>query len=182
MKEMMPGSDVDCQVDYARKLRLLTTTNWPTAKIVWTMQGYKLVNKIKPTSSRREATVILSIISEIRQKLAVNFLDCPFFESYTGVALEERAASSMTYLVVGSPLATSLAETMSKLGIETKAVAVQEWRVNSCNVNMLEEKTRVAMKDCKLSTVILVGLENSIYQAQTKDGYSMPIRKTIAGD
>jgi hypothetical protein len=38
------------------------------------------------------------------------------------------------------------------------------------------------MKDYKPSTVILVGLESSIYQAQTEDGYSMPTRKTIASD
>jgi hypothetical protein len=62
MKTVMPGSDAD----YARKLRLPASTNWPTAKPVWTMQGFKLVNRIRSTSSGREATVILRMINKMR--------------------------------------------------------------------------------------------------------------------
>jgi hypothetical protein len=71
---------------------------------------------------------------------------------------------------------------MTKQGIEAQSVVVQEWRINSCNITTFEDKTKVAIEDYKPSTIILIGLESSIHQAQTEDGYSMPIRKTIAVD
>jgi hypothetical protein len=148
----------------------------------WTMQGFRLVKEIKPTSSGREATVILQMISELRNKLALYISDSPSFERDRVVQFEIGAGSNTNYLVVGGPMAASLAEAMSKQGIEAQSVVVQEWRINACNVTTLVEKTRVAIGDYKPSTIILVGLESSIYQAQTEDGYSMPIRNTIAGD
>jgi hypothetical protein len=182
MKLLIPDSNADCQVDYVKKLHLPTNTDWLMIKTAWTMQGFRLVKEIKPTSSGREATVILQIISELRKKLALNISESPSFERDRVVQFEMRTDSNTTYLMVGGPMAASLAVAMTKQGIEAQSVVVQECRVNSCNVTTLVEKTKVAVGDYKPSTIILVGLENSIYQAQTEDGYSMPIRKTVAGD
>jgi hypothetical protein len=124
------------------------------------------------------------MISELRNKMALNISDSPSFDKDRIVQYKLRTDSNTTYryLVVCGPLAAKLAEAMTKQGNEAQSVVVQEWRINSCNVTTLEEKTKVTIEDYKPSTIILIGLERSIYQAQTEDGYSMPIRKTIAKD
>jgi hypothetical protein len=68
---------------------------------------------------------------------------------------------------------------MTKQGIEATSVTVEDWRINSLNVNVLVDKTKVAMQDNKPTTVILAGLESSTYKAQDEEGNNIPIRKTI---
>jgi hypothetical protein len=52
LKDLSPGSTADCQVDYCRKLRLPSTTDWPAMRTVWAMQGFRLGLRRPPAGGR----------------------------------------------------------------------------------------------------------------------------------
>jgi hypothetical protein len=168
---------------YDTKLRLPTSTNVPATRAVWLLQGYRLAKKIAPTSSGREASITLKMIGELRQKLAINISDSPSF-CRKEVPVKEKAEvfNTQSYLVIGGQDAADLADAMVSQGIVAKSVVVEEWKVKVDSINMLVEKTKEAVQEARPTTIILCGLEMSVYQAQTEEGYNMPISKTGGGD
>jgi hypothetical protein len=119
-------------------------------------------------------TVILKMTGELRNKLAINISDCPSFDRTRVLDSAENEAKSTSYLIVGGQSAADLARAMTKQGIEATSVTVEDWRVNSLNVNVLVDKSKVDMQDNKPTTVILAGLESSTYKAQERKETTSP--------
>jgi hypothetical protein len=185
LKEMEPGSDADCQADYTRKIRLPCSTEISATRTVWLMKGFRLAKKIMPTSSGREATIVLKMISELRQKLAMNLSDSPSF-CRKEVAVKESVTAKNTitesYLVIGGQEAADLSQAMLSQGITARAVVTENWKVNVDMISDLVEKTKAAMAADKPTMVIVCGMERSVYQVQTEEGYNLPLSRTKEGE
>jgi hypothetical protein len=81
-KLLAPKMGAEAQVDYERTLWLPTTTKWPATKATWVMGGFKLAKAIEPVSVAMEATLILSLIEELRKGLALELDVDPTFDLY----------------------------------------------------------------------------------------------------
>jgi hypothetical protein len=89
---MEAGEDYDAQVDYIVRMRLPATTVPAGGKKSWDMGGFKLRTRMNPASTEQESSVILSLINEIRQKMAINIDAAPAFNKKVPAEDEVRTA------------------------------------------------------------------------------------------
>jgi hypothetical protein len=164
------------QTDYARRVRLPMGIVVPPTKMMWSMEGFKLKNRVLPISSSTEAGLVLSIIDELRTNLALEIDPAPSFDRAMKAGPKENKRA-LQYLVLGNHKADKLTEGLKSSGVTAEAVTLEEWRANPISIGLMLDKVKMALTEVRPETLILIGLESSFYQAQTEDGFTLPIKK-----
>jgi hypothetical protein len=123
-------------------MRLPTAAKWPATKAMWVMGGFKLAKEIEPVSVAMEATLILSLIEELRKGLALELDQDPSFDRLVP-AMVARDNSGVDYLVIGrsGPVAM-MAEALIRNGHSVNRADAADWRINKSYVEHLAELTR----------------------------------------
>jgi hypothetical protein len=83
--------------------------------------------------------------------------------------------------VVGNHKAEKLTEALKSSGVTAEAVTLEDWRANPNSVSPMIENVKMALTEVRPETLVLIGLESSFYQAQTEDGFTLPIKKAADG-
>jgi hypothetical protein len=169
------------QVDHKSLMRLPVSTDWPATRELWTMGGFHLVTKVKPISSDMEAKIILTIIEELRSQLALDLDPSPILDRSSWKGKEDTSRSDTKYLVIGGCLARNLSEALARQQQTVATVAIPDWRINTGNVTRLCEKASRAINNHNPATLILIGLEDSFYMAQSESGHTCPALKANDG-
>jgi uncharacterized membrane protein YgcG len=178
---LAPKMGAEVQVDYERTLRLPTTPRWPATRATWVMGSFKLARAIKPVSVAMEASLILSLIEELRKGLALELDVDPTFDRLAP-AMVASDKSVVDYLVIGrsGPVAM-MAEALMRKGPTVNRADAAEWRINKSFVGHLAELTKAAMAEAKPKVVVVIGIEESYFRAQFEVGYTSPATKDSAG-
>jgi hypothetical protein len=144
------------------------------------MEGFKLKNRVLPISSSTEAELVLSIIDELRTNLALEIDPAPSFDRAMKAGPNENKRA-LQYLVLGNYKADKLTEGLKSSGVTAEAVTLEDWRANPISIGLMLDKVKLALTEVRPETLVLIGLESSFYQAQTEDGFTMPVKKTTDG-
>jgi hypothetical protein len=170
------------QNDYMRTMRLPMNTNWPITKGPWQMGGLEIKSRVKPTSVAGEREILWTVAGELRKIAALDIEPKPVVTRQIRMAPgPEEPPKKTGYIVLGGGLATKIGEAIERTGAEAMVVSIPEWRINTQNVALLIEKAKSALEGREQHAIILVGLEDSYYQTQSEEGYTMPARKDIDG-
>jgi hypothetical protein len=121
---LVSHDDDDLQVDYTVRIRLPSTNDIRKGKRCWIMGGFTLKNTIRPADSCTEAEILLSIIEEIRGKMAINLDPAPTFARVVEIPAAAEQEGSKRYLVVGSNHAKNLADAMRRKGDKVDSVVI----------------------------------------------------------
>jgi hypothetical protein len=135
------------------------------------MGGLRLKKKLRPATVETEASVILSLMEEVRIKLAINVDAAPSLERKVPAAIEARAVTTnKLYLVVGGEHASNLAEALRRNGDVADAVVIPGWKATVVGVKILEERLKEAITRRRPQVVIFAVLDDNIYFGMEEDG------------
>jgi hypothetical protein len=140
--------------------------------ILWVSRVRDLPERIRRADCNTEKRIILSIISELRVKMALDLDSNPTFER--GLVLQVKAKLTVDYLVVGSSNASRLARALDGMGYSTCLVSKPGWRIDRGSVEQLTKMVKNTISDQVPGTVILQLLDNSTFYAKTQDGSWLP--------
>jgi hypothetical protein len=154
----------EAQLDYNIRMRLPASTVPAGGKKTWEMGGFKLLTKLKPASVEQENKVVLSLIHEIRQKLAINIDPALAFNRKVPTEDEVgRPGGRKIYLAVGGSNAERLAEAMGRKGDLVDVVVIPGWRATNVGIKILEGRMLEAIARRKPDVLILECLDDNIY-------------------
>jgi hypothetical protein len=140
--------------------------------ILWVSKVRDLPERIRRADCNTEKNIILSIISELRVKMALDLDSNPAFER--GLVLQVKAKMTVDYLVVGSSNAARLARALDGMGYSTCLVSKPGWRIDRGSVEQLTKMVKNTISDQVPGTVILQLLDNSTFYAKAQDGSWLP--------
>jgi hypothetical protein len=95
--------------------------------VLWVSRIRNLPEKIRRADCTTEKNIVLSIIAELRVKMALDLDSNPAFER--GLVLQVRAKMRMDYLIVGGSNAARLARAIDGMGYSTCLVSKPGWRI-----------------------------------------------------
>jgi hypothetical protein len=168
----------DCQTDYSTTLRLPMSWKTPDSKISYKSAGWdNLPKKIKPANSAIETSVVSSLLSELRTRLALDLCLEPSFER--GFRQPKSAKRKADYMVIGSSNATKTSVALNKIGCSTVCVHSPGWRISQQNVAEMLVKVKETMATTSSDTIVLQAMDNSVYFGRSEDG---GLRPAIRGD
>jgi hypothetical protein len=121
-----------------------------------------LPKTIKPLVQPKEEKLILTLIEELRSKLALDF--------ERGLGPQSRVKQVVDFLIVGSSNASKLTKPLSERGYSTSLIYAPNWRIGSDSVSSLAQQVAAAVADVNPDVVVLQLLDNSCYYGRTRDG------------
>jgi hypothetical protein len=170
------------QKDAARTMRLPINTSWPATKGPWQMGGLEIKTRVKLVSLAAEKEIMWKVAGELRKIAALDIEHKPVVTHQIRMAPDPDEPPQKTgYVVLGGGLGLKIGEAIKRTGAEAMVVSIPEWRVNTQNVALLVEKAKSALEGREQYAIILVGLEDSYYQTQSEEGYTMLARKDNDG-
>jgi hypothetical protein len=117
---------------------------------------------------------VLSIIEEIRGKMAINLGPAPTFARVVDIPAAAEQEGSKRYLVVGGNHAKNLAEAMRRKGDTVDAVVISNWRATSKGVDFLVEEMNLAISHKRPTVIILQILDENTFLTLFEDGSQQP--------
>jgi hypothetical protein len=162
----------EAQVDYRVKMRLPAATRPAAGKQIWDMGGFRLRKGMKPATPDRESEIILSLVNEVRAKLAINIDAAPAFDRKIPEITDVRvpARSNKVYLAVGGLHAEKLTEAMRRKGDVVDAVIIPGLKATAVGIKILEERMKEAISKRKPDTIIIQFLDDNLYFGLMEDG------------
>jgi hypothetical protein len=173
-KTLVAHNNDDLQEDYTVRIRLPNTNVLRKGKRCWIIGGFTVKKLIKPADLCTEAKILLSIIEEIRGKMAINLGPAPTFARVVEVPAAAEQEGSMRYLVVGDNHRKNLVEAMRHKGDTTHAVVIPNWRATSKGVEFLDEKMNLAFSHKRPFVIILQILDENTFLTMAEDGMQQP--------
>jgi hypothetical protein len=170
---LVAHNDDDLQEDFTVRIRLPTTNDLRKGKRCWVMGGFTVKKSIKPADSCTEAEILLSIIEEIRGKMAINLDPAPTFARVVDVPAA-AVQEGKRYLVVGGNHAKNLAEAMRRKGDTADAVVITNWRATSKGVDFLVDKMNLAISHKRPAVIVLQILDENSFLTLFEDGTQQP--------
>jgi hypothetical protein len=122
-----------------------------------------------------EMKVIISLIEELRSKMALDLDTAPSFDRTMGS--QTRPKKKSDYLMVGCCNSKVISETLRSRGIVTCAVNSKDWRINRTSVNSMANAIRKQIEDEDPAVVYLELLDNSVYHCKQEDGSRVAPKK-----
>jgi hypothetical protein len=181
-KQLEAGEGEAAQVDYRARMRLPASTSPADGKQIWEMGGFRLKTVLRPATVETEASVILSLMEEIRSKLAINLDAAPSLERKVPAVNEARAVNtSKLYLVIGGEHAQNLAEAMRRKGEVADAVVIPGWKASTVGVKILEERLKEAIARRRPNVVIFEVFDDNTYFGMEEDGSTKAATSDDAG-
>jgi hypothetical protein len=136
--------------------------------VLWVSRARSLPERIRRADCNTEKNIVLSIIAELRVKMALDLDSNPAFER--GLVLQVRARMTVDYLIVGGSNASRLARAIDGLGYSTCLVSKPGWRIERGSVEQLTKLVKNTINDQVPGTVVLQLLDNSTFYGKTQDG------------
>jgi hypothetical protein len=131
-------------------------------------ENTELPEKIRPLTVDNERKLFAAIITELRQKMALDLDPIPTHER--GIGLQARPKKKVDFLLVGSSNATRLSCALEAIGCEICLVQMANWRVQNGTTNTLIRMVREAIEQTDPGVVVFQLLDSSIYYARGTDG------------
>jgi hypothetical protein len=177
MLEAGPGDEA--QQDYRIKMRLPASTTPTAGKQTWDLGGFRLRKGMKPATPDKESEIILSLVNEVRAKLAINIDAAPAFDRKTPEITDVRvpARSNKVYLAVGGQHALNLTEAMHRKGDVVDAVIIPGWKATAVGVCILEERMKEAIIKRKPDVILLHCLDDNMFFGLMEDGSTVAAKK-----
>jgi hypothetical protein len=134
---------------------------------------------MKPAMPDKESEIILSLVNEVRAKLAINIDAAPAFNRKTPEITDVRvpARSNKVYLAVGGQHALNLTEAMRQKGDVVDAVIIQGWKATAVGVCILEERMKEAIIKRKPDVILLHCLDDNMIFGHIEDGSTVAAKK-----
>jgi hypothetical protein len=123
---------------------------------------------VPPLSQRNEETLIKTLATELRVKLALDVDPSPSFER--GLGLQSSAKKSLDFMIVGSSNASRLRDALVDKGYVCSLVFLQNWCIQHGSIDSLVQLAKTVMAEAEPATVILQLLDSSIYYSREPDG------------
>jgi uncharacterized membrane protein YgcG len=180
-REIKGRGEGGLQSGFRRRLRL------PSSPACVSMTTYEVGGEseaisatIRPPTRHEEAAVISSIITEAREKLAVDLDPAPSFDRWLPVA-SRQDDDQCSFLVIGSSHAGKLAAALTRKGHRASMVYEANWRVFRNNATFLADTVKERMAAEQFDYIIFALLDNSIYHALAENGDMLPPCRGIDG-
>jgi hypothetical protein len=156
---------------YRNQSRYVLPANNPSGKRVWKSGGEDsraMPSRIRPLTHNMEMKVVISLIEELRSKMALDLDTAPSFDLTMGN--QTRTKKKSDYLMVGCCNSKQISEILRSRGIVTCAVFSKDWRINRTSMNSMANAIRKQIEDEDPAIVYLELLDNSIYYCKQEDG------------
>jgi hypothetical protein len=156
---------------YKNQSRCVLPANNPKGRRVWKSGGEDsraMPCRIRPLTHNMEMKVIISLIEELRSKMALDLDTAPSFDRTMGS--QTRPKKKSDYLMVGCCNSKQISEILRSRGIVTCAVFSKDWRINRTSVNSMANAIRKQIEDEDPTVVYLELLDNSVYYCKQEDG------------
>jgi hypothetical protein len=156
---------------YMNQSRYVLPAKNPTGKRVWKSGGEDsraMPCRIRPLTHNMEMKVIISLIEELRSKMALDLDTAPSFDRTMGN--QTRPKKKSDYLMVGCCNSKQILDILRSRGTVTCAVFSKDWRINRTSVNSMANAIRKQIEDEDPAVVYLELLDNSIYYCKQEDG------------
>jgi hypothetical protein len=174
---LLGDSTVDMQEDYIRRMRLPASLAPADGKKCWAMGGLNLKKKVAPATPEKEAEVVLTLLKEIRSKMAIDLDAAPMFHRKVNTEQIVNIRRERLYLVVGGSDAELLTEAMRRKGNITDAVMIPNWKVGPELVEILIEKMKLAIARRKPDCIIVQCMDDSVFFSLSEDDSILPAKK-----
>jgi hypothetical protein len=138
--------------------------------------------KIALAKASEEEVAIISMIDEIRDRLAVDLDPKPTINRWPTVAAAQPGGSTARcHLLVGSSHAGKLGAALRKAGHIAEVIYEQNWRATRDSVYHMTELVVEKMNRSKIDVLVLCVLDNSVYFSLLEDGSTQPVVKDKKG-
>ena len=134
--------------------------------------------RMGPLTSDQEGRIVVTLIGELKQNLALELDPTPKGSRSISSRGELGAAA---YLVVGSSNAKWLAEALKAKGIATGSVLCSNWRATKKSAEDMATLVKEELAANFYSAVVYLLLDNNVYFSKFEDGSLCPARKAIDG-
>jgi hypothetical protein len=172
--------DGDTQEDSRRTLRLPTADG--NNLLSYTSGGWDNVPaKLRSCSAAEEMDAVTAIITEIRDKMAVDLDVNPIINRWPEVAAAHSDTSQKSFLVIGSSHAGKLGSALRKQGHHADVIYEANRQATKDDVIGMEEAIIQKLDVMRINTVILCILDNNIYYAVSENGDISPAKKDKNG-
>jgi hypothetical protein len=169
-KEILVETGVDRQPYLEVKRMRLRAHHSNAATMLWHSSGQAdgfnntLPKTIKPINQPKEEKLILTLLEELRSKLALDLDTNPAIER--GLGPQSRVKKAVDFLVVGSSNASKLTKPLSEMGYTTSLIYIPNWRIGSDGVSGLAQQVAAAVVDVDPDVVVLQLLDNSSQESR----------------
>jgi hypothetical protein len=158
----------------SNKLMLPIGSNGGT--VTWTSSNVSgLPAAVRPAGMRQEKLLYSAMAAELRAGLAIDVEEEPSFDRAVGD--KPVTAGRVRYLVVGCSSAQRLHRALQEKGIAADLIHLANLRILRGTGEMLAEKITAAVRKLRLAAIILQLLDNTVFEALTKDGDKLPPRR-----
>jgi lysophospholipase L1-like esterase len=144
--------------------------------------GDSIPTKIGMPKESEEKVVIICMIDEMRDRLAVDLDPAPAFNRWPDISMVQKSGAARTAMVVGSSHAGKLAAAMRRAGQHTEVVYESNWRATRDTVWDLAEKVRAKLDKTRIDVLVLCVLDNNIYYSLLDDGSTQAAVKDRDGN
>jgi hypothetical protein len=135
----------------------------------------KLPHTITAMLQPKEEKLVLTLLEELRSKLALDLDTSPAFER--GLGQPSKAKLAVDFLVIGSSNASKLSTALGNMGYACSLVFEANWRIGRSSVDHLARRTAAAIADMDPAVVVLQLLDNSCYYGRSRDGSRTAAKK-----
>jgi hypothetical protein len=123
----------------------------------------------------KEEKLVMTLLEELRSKLAMYLDTSPAFER--GLGQQSKAKLAVDFLVIGSSNASKLSSALGNMGYACSLVFEANWRIGRSSVDHLARRTAAAIADMDPAVVVLQLLDNSCYYGCSRDGSRTAAKK-----
>jgi hypothetical protein len=142
----------------------------PRGKRIWTSGGEDsraMPCKIRPLTHNMEMKVVISLIEELRSKMALDLDTAPSFDRSLGSQTKPKKKSE--FLLVGCCNSKEEAEVLRNRGRVVCTIFAKDWRVNRTSAASMANAIRKQIEDEDPATIILELLDNSLFYCKQED-------------
>jgi hypothetical protein len=160
------GSDAQTNIE-VRRYRL-PGKNGPQLWHSTIEEGKSIPSKIRRLTSGDEMKIATTIITELREKLALDLDPSPTFER--GRGLQARPKRKVEYLVVGMSNASRLSNALAERGCDSALVHLKTWRIFDGTSEAMAKWIRDTIEETDPDTVVFQMWDASTFFAKAGDG------------
>jgi hypothetical protein len=172
------NDESDAQLDYSVMLALpgrAGPNGQPGKRMLLRSEGWQLPKRIKPASPAQEKELVLSVLSELRGRLALDLCPEPVLDR--SFRLPRSAKQQTDFIVIGSSNAGKTGRGLNRQGFNTNICFSDMWRVTPTSVIQFQSKIKEVMSKTTTGALVMQMLDNSVFFGKKEDGTMLPALK-----
>jgi hypothetical protein len=174
--------DEDAQEDYSVMLSLpgkAGQNGLTNKRLQYKSDWWHLPKKIKPASGAQERELVLSVLLELRGRLALDLCPEPVLDM--SFRLPRAAKQQSDFIVIGSSHAGKTGRGLNRQGFNTNICFSDMWRVTPTSVIQFQAKIKEMLAKHITGALVMQMLDNSVFFGKAEDGSLLPALKGADG-